>query len=141
MGYELPNFLLSLKTKLTSHFTKMLRFMKYTLWWHEEKSTFLNQGNFYLNFIIFIVFFHYLLVPLCPPPSIITLSMSMSPFPFCSNPPSPNIHPYLAVILLSMNLSLETIYFACLFNLFIRFHIWVKSYSICLSLTGLFHLA
>ena len=33
------------------------------------------------------------------------------------------------------------LYFACYFSLFITFHIWVKSYGISLSLTGLFHLA
>ena len=33
------------------------------------------------------------------------------------------------------------LYFACLFVLLIRFHLKVRSYGICLSLPGLFHLA
>ena len=33
------------------------------------------------------------------------------------------------------------LYFACLFVLLIRFHLQVRSYSVCLSLPGLFHLA
>ena len=32
-------------------------------------------------------------------------------------------------------------YFVCQFFLFLRFHIWVRSYGVCLSLPGLFSLA
>ena len=44
----------------------------------------------------------------------------------------------LSVCSLFQNLWL---YCACLFVLLIRFHLQVRSYGICLSLTGLFHLA
>ena len=56
--------------------------------------------------------------------------------PFCSiTLPTKLTHSYHPTVYLWVCL-----YFACYFILFIRFHIWVKSYGIFLSLTGLFHL-
>ena len=60
-------------------------------------------------------------------------------FTFCSITPIQPLNPCLrqrSACSLSVSLSLF-----CLYILFIGFHIWVKSYGICLFLTGLFHLA
>ena len=58
-------------------------------------------------------------------------------FPFCSIPPPPHLpplscHPALYLWVCP--------HFPCKFSLFIVLHIWVRSYGICLSPTGLFHL-
>ena len=84
----------------------------------------------YLWFNLYCIFLHYYSVPYTSLPQ-------QSPhcrvlFPFCWIPPSPNwAPPPPAVILLSIYES-APIYFC----LFIRFHIWVKSYGTCLSLPG-----
>ena len=76
--------------------------------------------------------------PLVCKPALNPLShSSRGLFPFCLIPPPPNppSTPQSCQLALYLCLSLF-----CLLVQFIRFHIWVKSY-ICLSLTGLFHLA
>ena len=88
-------------------------------------------SKLYCNFFIIIYHPYIPLLPLSP-------TCCLCPwvrFPFCLI----SRHPILpiAVILLPM----IYLYFACEFNLFIRIHIWVRSYGICLSLNGLFHLA
>ena len=55
-------------------------------------------------------------------------------FPFFLSPPSPLIT--VSLFLISMSLFLF-----CLFVLLIMFHLQVRSYGICLSSPGLFHLA
>ena len=74
-------------------------------------------------------------------PTVVWMSFSLC-FSFQLNhstsPPGPRtFQPSIptAISLLSISLSL-----CCLFLLFIRFHIWVKSYGNCLSITILFHL-
>ena len=91
-------------------------------------------------FLSLLYFFHYHSFPYTTlPPAITTLlSMSRSPFSFLLHPsiPSPHhpsCHPALHLWVCP--------HFSYYFTSFIRFHIWVKSYGICLSLTGLFHLA
>ena len=56
------------------------------------------------------------------------------------SPTSPLFHPLCLLSVCSLFQCLW-LYFACLFVLFIRFHLQVRSYGICLSLPGLLHLA
>ena len=84
-------------------------------------------------------FFHYHLVPLYSPTSSNhhTAVQSKRPFSFLLNISTPNLPLPLAVVCSpSMSQSL----FFLLVQFFSRFHKWMKSYGICLSLTGLFHL-
>ena len=60
------------------------------------------------------------------------------PFSFFPIYPLPSTQWLLSVCYLFQCLWL---YFVCLFVLLIRFHLEVRSYSICISLPGLFHLA
>ena len=61
-------------------------------------------------------------------------------FPFCLIPPPANTHPPRSVSLISIYESVSILLVSS-FSWFLRFHRWIKSYSICLFLTGLFHLA
>ena len=81
-----------------------------------------------------------------PPLIIPSLALSMCPSYMFPDGPSP-IFPLLPLPtplwLLSVCSFLLCLwfYFSCLFVLFIRFHLQVRSYGICLSPSGLFHLA
>ena len=94
-------------------------------------------SRWFWNWLVFhflLYFFHYHLTPLDPAPS----NHIMSPFSFLLSPSTPQLPPSL-----SCHPALHPwvcLCLACYFSLFIRFHIWVQSCVICLSLTGLFHL-
>ena len=106
----------------------------------------------FLLFIYFYVFLLYFSITIYPTSTLFNLYP-----PSSSLPQSPHCHPvHKPFFFFARSLQAPTpapipelsacylwvcLYFACLFSLFIRFHIWVESYSICLSLTGLFHLA
>ena len=93
---------------------------------------------------------HYSPIPYPPPPATLNppppLPLSMGPlymFLDDSSPSSPH-YPLPASSLITLSLffiSLSLAIFACLFVLLFRFHLWVRSYGICLSLPVLFHLA
>ena len=97
----------------------------------------------------------------------VVVQVQLSPFfPHCSPPPptlnptflgfcpwvlytcsrmalpflSPVNTPPLLFLLVGFLFQCLWLYFACLFVLLIRFHLKVRSYGICLSLPGLFHL-
>ena len=110
----------------------------------------LNELTNVISFKLFLIYnlyyiFHYHLSPYVPCPQQSAHCCSWAFFPFCSIPPPPKLSstplaplPPLTIICSPyMSLSL----FFLLVQFVHRFHIWVKSYGICLSLTGLLHLA
>ena len=93
--------------------------------------------SFSFLFYFLLYFFYYHSSPLHPPPppAVTTLLfMSRRTFTFLLEPFIPWLPQELSGFSLSMSLFLF-----CLFSLFVR--LYVKSYGVCLSLTGLFHLA
>ena len=104
--------------------------------WHLTSDL---RGMFLAFFSFFNIYFYCIfplpfipLTPYLPPQSPHCFPCPWVYFPFCSISLMPRV-----VSLLSMSLSL----FHLLIQAVLRFHIWVKSYGVCLSLTGLFHLA
>ena len=103
-----------------------------------------NFLSWQINFIVLIVYFcifSITIYPLIPPPPAITtlLTTSMSPFSFLLDPSTPEPPP-TSSCQHALHLWVSP-HFPCLLSLFIRFHTCVKSYGICLSLTGLCHSA
>ena len=114
--------------------------MKYPYWLSKStlwKYLFLKVSLFFL----FIVFFPLPCSPFIPPPhsnhhSVVYVHEYLFLFAQFLHPlPSPCPSCHLALC------RWVCPHFPCSFSLFIRFNIWAKSYGICLSLTGVFHLA
>ena len=104
---------------------------------------------FFFSFLYFLLLFNYncptffqLLFLSAPPPSYYRPCILYNCFckPFTLLPYNP-LHSPLWSLSACSQFQCLWLYFACLFVLLIRFLLKVRSYDICLSLPGLFHLA
>ena len=94
------------------------------------KDTSLPLWAILLFLISYCIFIHYHLFP-SPQNAISPYAWVL--FALCSIPPHPNLPHKRCQPALYLWVCF---YFACWFSLLIRFHMWVKSYGTCLSLTG-----